>query len=91
MSLNRCATSCILYVNYNILCLILSFDWCQGYREDAGLFLESDTDEQLLLHVPFGTAVRISAIVLQNKGKPDQVRLFWQKWLSETGRPRLRE
>lgn len=25
----------------------------QGYREDDNLFLESDTDEQLLLHIPF--------------------------------------
>ena len=25
----------------------------QGYREDAGLFLESDTDEQLLINIPF--------------------------------------
>lgn len=27
----------------------------QGYREDDGLYLESDTDEQLLLHIPFQT------------------------------------
>lgn len=25
----------------------------QGYREDDGLYLESDTDEQLLLNIPF--------------------------------------
>ena len=25
----------------------------KGYREDENLFLESDTDEQLLLHIPF--------------------------------------
>lgn len=25
----------------------------QGYRDDAGLVLESDTDEQLLIHIPF--------------------------------------
>lgn len=27
----------------------------QGYREDDGLYLESDTDDQLLIHVPFRT------------------------------------
>ena len=25
----------------------------KGYRDDAGLYLESDTDEQLLIHIPF--------------------------------------
>lgn len=25
----------------------------QGYRDDDGLFLESDTDEELLIHIPF--------------------------------------
>ena len=25
----------------------------QGYRDDQGLYLESDTDEQLLIHIPF--------------------------------------
>ena len=25
----------------------------QGYREDDGLYLESDTDDQLLIHIAF--------------------------------------
>ena len=25
----------------------------QGYRDDQGIYLESDTDEQLLIHIPF--------------------------------------
>lgn len=49
----------------------------QGYREDAGLYLESDTDEQLLLHIPFGTAVRLSGIVIQTKEKREQVHREW--------------
>ena len=67
----------------------------QGYREDAGLYLESDTDEQLLLHIPFGTAVRLSGIVIQTKEKREQVHREWgqdgqcgvvskQPWLSFT-------
>lgn len=37
----------------------------QGYRDDAGLFLESDTDEQLLLNVPFTQSTRLSAISIE--------------------------
>ena len=32
--------------------------YVQGYREDDGLLLESDTDEQLLIHIPFNQKVR---------------------------------
>ena len=32
----------------------------QGYREDDGLYLESDTDEQLLLHISFQTGMKMS-------------------------------
>lgn len=44
----------------------------QGYREDAGLYLESDTDEQLLVHIPFNQAVRISGIIIKSTAVPDQ-------------------
>lgn len=30
----------------------------QGYREDGGLFLESDCDEQILINIPFQQKVR---------------------------------
>ncbi|KAL4854274.1 PITH domain-containing protein [Chlorella vulgaris] len=42
----------------------------QGYREDDGLFLESDTDEQLLIHIPFNTACKLSGLA------PKKVKLF---------------
>eukprot|EP00879_Flechtneria_rotunda_P002164 GHRR01002350.1.p1 GENE.GHRR01002350.1~~GHRR01002350.1.p1 ORF type:complete len:168 (+),score=49.19 GHRR01002350.1:184-687(+) len=41
----------------------------QGYREDDGLYLESDTDEQLLLNIHFNQKVRIQSITV--KGPED--------------------
>ncbi|KAF8072868.1 PITH domain-containing protein [Scenedesmus sp. PABB004] len=50
----------------------------QGYREDDGLYLESDTDEQLLLNIHFNQKVRIHSITIT--GPKDQgprvVKLF---------------
>ena len=40
----------------------------QGYREDDGLFLESDTDEQLLIHIPFNTACKLSGLIIKSSG-----------------------
>lgn len=52
----------------------------QGYRDKEGLYLESDADEQILLHIPFQTAVKLQSIVIQSstdKDKaPKQIRLF---------------
>lgn len=45
----------------------------QGFREDGGLYLESDTDEQLLIHIPFSSAVKINSVIIQSKSKPEQV------------------
>ena len=36
----------------------------QGYREDVQLLLESDADEQLILHLNFNTAVRLHALTI---------------------------
>ncbi|EIE19587.1 DUF1000-domain-containing protein [Coccomyxa subellipsoidea C-169] len=52
----------------------------QGYREDDGLYLESDTDEQLLLHIPFNQAVKLHSWAIKSVGSkghaPRKVRLF---------------
>lgn len=52
----------------------------QGYREDAGLKLVSDTDEQVLLHIPFTTAVKVSKVRIQSAADfehaPKTVKLF---------------
>ncbi|XP_052194522.1 PITH domain-containing protein At3g04780 [Diospyros lotus] len=50
----------------------------QGYREDEGLNLESDADEQLLIYIPFIQVVKLHSIVI--KGPEDEgpktVKLF---------------
>lgn len=55
--------------------------FAQGYREDSGLLLESDTDEQLLIHIPFNQAVRLSGILIKGSSDshakaPKTVKLF---------------
>lgn len=45
----------------------------------GGLFLQSDTDEQILIHIVFQTAVRLSAISMQAPGDesaPTAVKLY---------------
>jgi hypothetical protein len=49
----------------------------QGYREDDGLYLESDTDEQLLIHIPFNTACKLQGLVIKSTKAPEQV-LAWE-------------
>lgn len=41
----------------------------QGYREDDGLYLESDTDEQLLIYVPFNQSAH--RLGMQGDSKAD--------------------
>jgi hypothetical protein len=50
----------------------------QGYREDDGLFLESDTDEQLLINVPFQQAVKLASIVIKGPSDsgPKSIKLY---------------
>ncbi|KAI7737167.1 hypothetical protein M8C21_009006, partial [Ambrosia artemisiifolia] len=45
----------------------------QGYREDEGLNLESDADEQLLMYIPFTQVIKLHSIVI--KGPEEEVDL----------------
>ncbi|KAG0615995.1 hypothetical protein M758_5G082100 [Ceratodon purpureus] len=42
----------------------------QGYREDNGLHLESDADEQLLLFIPFNQVVKLHSLII--RGPPEE-------------------
>lgn len=51
----------------------------QGYREDDGLVLESDADEQLLLYIPFTQVVKLHTLVLKatdGAKAPSKLKLF---------------
>ncbi|XAR63607.1 hypothetical protein NMG60_11023607 [Bertholletia excelsa] len=53
----------------------------QGYREDEGLHLESDADEQLLVYIPFTQVIKLHSVLI--KGPEDEgprtVKLFANK------------
>ncbi|KAL1825088.1 hypothetical protein DCAR_0313207 [Daucus carota subsp. sativus] len=53
----------------------------QGYREDAGLFLESDADEQLLIYIPFTQVIKLHSMVLEGPEEegPKTVKLYSNK------------
>ncbi|BBH06693.1 Protein of unknown function D, partial [Prunus dulcis] len=53
----------------------------QGYREDDGLNLESDADEQLLLYIPFLQVIKLHSIVIKGPEEegPKTVKLFSNK------------
>mmetsp|Transcript_8990 Transcript_8990/g.25838 ORF Transcript_8990/g.25838 Transcript_8990/m.25838 type:complete len:173 (+) Transcript_8990:281-799(+) len=51
----------------------------QDHRDDDSLFLESDTDEQLLIFVPFNQNVKLGELVLKSTEKasgPLKVKVF---------------
>lgn len=51
----------------------------KGYRDDPGLYLESDCDEQLLLYVPFTQQVKLHSLVLQGPERafaPSSAKVF---------------
>lgn len=51
----------------------------QGYREDDGLFLESEADEQLLINVVFNTPVKVHSFVMKaptDGSGPRQIKLY---------------
>ncbi|KAH8507498.1 hypothetical protein H0E87_009880 [Populus deltoides] len=53
----------------------------QGYREDDGLNLESDADEQLLIHIPFNQVIKLHSIAIKGPEEdgPKMVKLFSNK------------
>ncbi|KAK9162231.1 hypothetical protein Syun_003133 [Stephania yunnanensis] len=58
----------------------------QGYREDDGLNLESDADEQLLIYIPFTQVIKLHSILIKGPeeeasagGSPKTVKLFANK------------
>eukprot|EP00262_Sarcandra_glabra_P002703 TRINITY_DN1310_c0_g1_i2.p1 TRINITY_DN1310_c0_g1~~TRINITY_DN1310_c0_g1_i2.p1 ORF type:complete len:200 (+),score=26.64 TRINITY_DN1310_c0_g1_i2:70-600(+) len=53
----------------------------QGYREDEGLCLESDADEQLLIYIPFMQVIKLHSIVIKGSEEegPRMVKLFANK------------
>ncbi|KAF7817843.1 PITH domain-containing protein [Senna tora] len=53
----------------------------QGYREDDGLHLESDADEQLLLYIPFTQVVKLHSFAIKGPEEegPKTVKLFSNK------------
>jgi hypothetical protein len=42
----------------------------QGYREDNGLHVGSDANEQLLLYIPFNQVVKLQSLII--KGPADE-------------------
>lgn len=51
----------------------------QGYRDDGGLVMESDTDEQLIIHIPFQNSVKLHSISITSDcgdRAPRRVKLF---------------
>ncbi|GAA0183668.1 oxidoreductase [Lithospermum erythrorhizon] len=53
----------------------------QGYREDEGLNLESDADEQLLIYIPFNQVIKLHSAVIKGPEEegPKTVKLFSNK------------
>jgi hypothetical protein len=50
----------------------------QGYRDDNGLQLESDTDEQLLIYLPFNQVVKLHSLIIRAPAEegPKTIKLF---------------
>ncbi|KAK1270310.1 PITH domain-containing protein [Acorus gramineus] len=57
----------------------------QGYREDDGLHLESDADEQLLIEIPFTQVVKLHSIIIMG---PEEEEFSLQSILNKSGHPK---
>ncbi|KAI3784426.1 hypothetical protein L1987_43525 [Smallanthus sonchifolius] len=53
----------------------------QGYREDEGLILESDADEQLLIYIPFTQMIKLHSVVIKGPQEdgPQNVKFYTNK------------
>ncbi|XP_026659402.2 PITH domain-containing protein At3g04780-like isoform X2 [Phoenix dactylifera] len=53
----------------------------QGYRDDDGLHLESDADEQLLIYIPFTQVIKLHSVIIKGPEEegPKTVKLFANK------------
>ncbi|QDZ17705.1 galactose-binding domain-containing protein [Chloropicon primus] len=51
----------------------------KGYRDDPGLYLESDCDEQLLIYLPFTQQVKLHSLLIQGPERetaPSAIKVF---------------
>ncbi|XP_038982029.1 PITH domain-containing protein At3g04780 isoform X3 [Phoenix dactylifera] len=46
----------------------------QGYRDDVGLHLESDADEQLLIYIPFTQVIKLHSVVIKGPEEEDNLK-----------------
>ncbi|MCE5166170.1 hypothetical protein HAX54_015293, partial [Datura stramonium] len=78
ITLLRILHSCLDHLPFS-LCLINQF--FKGYREDEGLNLVSDADEQLLIYIPFNQVIKLHSIVIKGPEEegPKTVKLFSNK------------
>lgn len=61
-----------MFLSYDVVLITVIFfiNENQGYREDDGLHLESDADEQLLLYIPFTQVIKLYSVAF--KGPEDE-------------------
>ena len=52
-------------VNSNGDCVVVLVWWLQSLRDDEGLYLASDSDEQLLIYIPFMQVVKLHSALFK--------------------------
>ncbi|CAA2934865.1 PITH domain-containing At3g04780 [Olea europaea subsp. europaea] len=87
-SIQRNQVDLLDFVNWSgVECLNQNSSHClpnalkRDYREDEGLNLESDADEQLLIYIPFTQVIKLHSIVIKGPEEegPKTVKLFANK------------